>query len=287
MSVRLVGAFATLVAASGAIVSGVQTRFTARVDVVRVDALVTAGGRPVRDLGPADFEVFDNGVRQQLDVVSFERIPINAILTLDLSASVEGDRLKHLRAAGGAVLDSLTPPDQAALVTFNHTTTLGSLLTTDRSTIRQALDRAIPSGNTALHDAVYAALMIGEGDPGRALVIAFSDGVDTVSWLTAASVLDAVRRSDAVVYGVSVSGRVRFLRELAELTGGSLIRVESTKNLTATFVAILEEFRQRYLLSYSPRGVRGQGWHQIEVRVKGRAVKVKARPGYLREGPGR
>jgi hypothetical protein len=47
------------------------------------------------------------------------------------------------------------------------------------------------------------------------------------------------------------------------------------------FLGILDEFRQRYLVSYSPRGVAGDGWHQLEVRIKGRrGVAVKARAGY-------
>ena len=44
---------------------------------------------------------------------------------------------------------------------------------------------------------------------------------------------------------------------------------------------VKEEFRQRYLLSYSPTGVTKPGWHEIEVRVKRRGVTAKARPGYF------
>jgi hypothetical protein len=46
-------------------------------------------------------------------------------------------------------------------------------------------------------------------------------------------------------------------------------------------VAILDEFRQRYLVSYTPRGVGSGGWHRLDVRIKGRKVAVKARAGYL------
>jgi hypothetical protein len=68
---------------------------------------------------------------------------------------------------------------------------------------------------------------------------------------------------------------------LAELTGGATVEIESTKDLSATFVRILEEFRHRYLVSFSPRGVTEEGWHRLEVRVKNRRVTVKARPGYF------
>jgi VWFA-related protein len=235
----------------------------------------------VRGLGPDDFEVLDNGVSQQIDLVSFEQIPLNVIVVLDMSASVAGERLDHLRGGGNALLDALHREDQAAVVTFSERVRLGTGLTGDLAQARAALERAEPSGATSLVDASYAGMMLAESDVGRALVIVFSDGLDTSSWLTPPSVLDAARRADAVVYAVSVGGGPPFLRELSSLTGGSLVEVESTRNLGATFLKILEEFRQRYLVSYAPRGVSKDGWHRLEVRVKGRRAAVKARPGYL------
>jgi hypothetical protein len=88
-----------------------------------------------------------------------------------------------------------------------------------------------------------------------------------------------------VAYGVSVRSRVppEFLEELTGLTGGRLFEVERTQNLESVFLSVLEEFRHRYLVSYTPRGVSSTGWHQLDVRVKRRAT-VKARPGYLAGG---
>jgi hypothetical protein len=85
-----------------------------------------------------------------------------------------------------------------------------------------------------------------------------------------------------VVYGVSVRSRISptFLKDLGELTGGALLEIESTRDLSQAFLRILDEFRQRYLLSFSPRGVSPTGWHRLEVRVKGRRVTVNARAGY-------
>ena len=97
-----------------------QATFSVAVDVVRLDALVTDGGRVVRGLGLADFEVIDNKVPQQLDVVSFERAPLHVTLAFDMSVSVTGERLDHLRGAGHAVLDGLRAEDQAQLLTFSR-----------------------------------------------------------------------------------------------------------------------------------------------------------------------
>ena len=85
-----------------------------------------------------------------------------------------------------------------------------------------------------------------------------------------------------VVYAVSTQGleESKFLEDLSDLTGGATLKVESTKDLSSTFVKILDEFRQRYLISYSPSGVAKDGWHRLDVRVKNRRVNVKARTGY-------
>jgi VWFA-related protein len=257
--------------------------FSSRVEAVRVDILVTRDGKPLRNLGPADFDIFDNGVRQQVDLVSFEQLPLNLVLTLDMSNSVVGERLAHLRSAGLGLLDGLRSGDRAALITFNHAIALGSDLSGEWERVRTALKAAEPAGNTSLIDACFAGIMVGESNVGRALVIVFSDGVDTSSWLAADSVLEIAKRSDAVVYAVSV-GQGRnggFLGDLSAQTGGRLFEVESTKDLRAVFLTVLDEFRQRYVVSYSPSGVSADGWHTLTVRVKQPNDGVKARPGYL------
>ena len=105
--------------------------FSTKVEVVRVDVLVTDKGQPILGLTPADFEVLDNGVPQQVEFVSYDQIPLNVVLALDMSDSVAGDRLEHLRTAGAGLLAGLKRGDQAALVTFSNRIALGAALTTD------------------------------------------------------------------------------------------------------------------------------------------------------------
>jgi len=257
--------------------------FSTKVESVRVDVLVLENGRPVRGLGPADFEIADNGVPQQVDFVSFEQIPLNVVLALDMSESVAGERLEQLRDAGRAVLDGLAKDDQAALVTFSNVVSLGAPLTKDVRAARTALTDAYGFGETSLVDAVYGAMMVGESDVGRALLITFSDGLDTASFLQADAVLESAKRSDVVAYSAEIGGvgGAPFLRDLSTFTGGTLYKIESTKDLRATFLRILEEFRHRYLVSYTPQGVSKDGWHRLDVRVKNRRATMKARPGYL------
>ena len=256
--------------------------FSSRTEAVRVDVLVTDKGKPLLGLGPSDFEVRDNGVQQQIDLVNFDEIPLNVTLALDMSDSVAGERLDRLRAAAGVLLAGLKPKDRAALITLSHIVQLGAGLTMDLESVRAALDRAQAVGETALVDGIYAGLMVAESDVGRSLLVVFSDGVDTSSWLSPNGVLDIAKRSDVVVYAVSTRSPLQpaFLRDLTSFTGGQLFGVEKTANLEAVFLGVLNEFRFRYLLSYMPRGVAPDGWHRLTVRVR-RNATVKARPGYL------
>ena len=267
---------------STAVISAQQPTFSSRVDAIRVDVLVTDRGQVVRGLAPQDFEVRDEGVLQEVDLVSLEQLPLNVILGLDVSESVTGERLDHLRRAGDTLLQRLAGDDRAALLTFSHVVRLRHELTGNISSIRQALADVEPSGQTSLVDGTSGAIALAGSDVGRSLLIVFSDGVDTASFLSPAAVLQAARRSDAVVYGVAMRSRIEptFLRDLSKLTGGAVLEIESTRDLSQTFLRILDEFRQRYILSFSPRGVSQTGWHRLDVRVKGRRAIVNARAGY-------
>jgi VWFA-related protein len=269
---------------AAAVVTGAaqQPTFSSRVEAVRVDVLVKDRGQIVRGLEPQDFEVRDEGVLQEVDLVRLEQVPLNVILGLDASDSVNGERLDHLLGAGHALLEQLSGDDRAALLTFSHAVRLRQELTRNIALVREALDAVIPAGQTSLVDGVSAAIALSGSDVGRSLLIVFSDGVDTSSFLSSDAVLQSARRADVVAYGVAIRSRISptFLKDLGALTGGSVFEIESTKDLSQTFLRILDEFRQRYLLSYTPRGVPATGWHRLDVRIKGRRATVSARAGY-------
>lgn len=261
-----------------------QSTFRSSVESVRIDVLATRDGRPLTDLTAADFEVRDNGVLQTIDRALFEEVPLNVVLMLDGSGSVKGERARQLLDASRNLIDQLKPDDQSALVAFGDDVLVRSGLTHDRRLVRSALDKTLPFGETALVDAAYAALLTGESQAGRALIVVFSDGVEASSYLPVESVIDLAKRSDSVVYSVAPTNvrRPPFLRDLAEASGGDLIEIQSNNEIDLAFRKILDEFRHRYLLSYTPRGVDRSGWHRLQVRVKKSGVSVKARPGYTR-----
>ena len=87
----------------------------------------------------------------------------------------------------------------------------------------------------------------------------------------------------AVVYAVTAAQARRRspLKDLADATGGQLLEVTSSRDLRGAFQRILQDFRSRYILSYSPTGVPTDGFHRLEVRTKRRGLTVRARPGYV------
>jgi VWFA-related protein len=284
-----------------------RPRFSAGTAAVRVDVLVTQRNQPITGLTARDFELRDNGVLQQIRDVSDETLPLNVIGVLDLSDSVAGEPLAQLKQATLAVIDALGDKDRAALVTFSERLQLLSPLTGDKTRLRAVVDSVEARGATSVIDAAFAGLALRESDEARTLMLLFSDGRDTTSWLTARAVLEAARRSDVVIYAVTFGVNVamltsaqsgmfararrdaverehlgeRLLEAFAEETGGRLVYADGERSLRPTFVQVLSEFRQRYVLSYSPTDVSGEGWHTLTVSLRGKSGQVKARRGYF------
>ena len=263
--------------------------FRAGVDLVRVEVLVTRDGSPVRGLSAADFVVRDDGRRQALEPVLEEETPVDAVLVLDMSFSMAGLKLVALREAAGAFLDGLRDGERAALLTFHREVALLEPLTADFGRVRRALASTEARGDTALVDAVYAALRFVDPGPRRTAVVVFSDGMDNLSWLATGEVVEAARRTDAIVYGVAVrskgEGQPTFLRDAASATGGRLFEVAGADELRPRFMDVLDDIRARYVLSYAPFGADAPGWHSLDVRLDGRKGDVLARPGYWRAAP--
>ena len=290
-----------------------QQRFRSSTDAVLVDVQVLAGGKPVSGLTAADFELKDSGVRQDIQVASFADVPISLLLALDVSASVEGERLERLTAAAREAVDALRPGDQAAVLTFRDRVQLHADWTSDRAALRTRLGELKAAGWTALYDAVFSAVSLREKAAGRVVVLVFSDGIDTASWLDATAAIEAARRSDVVITAVSAAERVQpssarearlalgldahlrrwfdtdpslfpyaFFEVLTAQSGGQLLHVSSDEQLAPAFRRIVDEFKTRYLLTFAPKGVPPDGWHPIDVSLKRIRGDVKARRGYWR-----
>jgi VWFA-related protein len=260
-----------------------QATFAARAQGVLVDVEVSRGGHPYGGAKPEDFEVRDNGVVQDIEVVHSENAPINAVLALDASASTTGQRLTDLLAASRILVDNLKPGDHAGLTTFNQRVAPRVPLTTDLDRLRTALGRIQPSGDTALLDGLYAGLLSTQPAIGASLVVVYTDGGDTASWLDEREVLDTANRLNAVVDAVVIRSTHKWpeLKAVVDTTGGHAVVIDSTSGLAAEFARILSDFRTRYQVTFIPRGVEPTGAHKLDIKVRGSGLTVTARKGYI------
>lgn len=281
-------------------VPAAAAQFRSGVELVTVDVMVRRGGRPVTGLTSENFELFDSGVRQRIESAGMEALPLNVMLALDVSSSTEGQPLEDLRDAARAVVSSLRPEDRMALLTFTQHVELRASWTAEAARLIRAIDGAYAAGVTSLRDAVFCALALREGVIGRTVLIVFSDGYDTASWLTARNIIAAANRADVSVHVVQTTGiparvdggltrrlleqpqlnEVHLLPILARETGGAAMAVSDSADTRAAFLKILDDFRAGYVLTYTPAGVAKTGWHPIEVRLTGARGEVRARRGY-------
>lgn len=263
-------------------ISAQRATFSSRTLAVRVDVLATENGKPVAGLTANDFELLDNNVLQEIEALNAGDLPVNAVVALDVSESTSGQTIGDLVAASGAFIGALTPTERVSLTTFSETVAPLVSLTTDHARVKRALESVSAGGQTAILDGVFTAMMTAQSVDGRPLVVLFTDGLDTVSWMRDRDLINATKRASAVIYTVA-TGPARqwpFLKDLATATGGRAISLGSPKSIQAEFLRILTEFRSRYVLSFSPRGVNDTGYHTLAVRSKKRNVVVTARAGY-------
>ncbi len=248
----------------------------------------------------ADFELLDNGVAQAITDVTYEKLPIDVTVLLDVSASVTGSALDELRRSLRQLRTDLGARDRLRLLTFDMRVRRLVDFTDPAAATDAALAALGAAGSSAIFDSLAVALTAPVPPGRRQLVVLFSDGQDSSSIIDADTLLDVARRSTPTVAVVLASasrqGQASLLRtssklagativgladQIASDTGGFVVAVNPGDNLTSTFRRVLEQFRTTYVLYFTPRGVDRPGSHTLEVRVKRDKAEVRARRGYV------
>ena len=269
--------------------------FRAGTDVVSVEVSVRHDRRAIAGLKAADFELLDNGVRQDISEVSYEKLPIDVTVLLDVSASVTGSALDELRRALRQLRGDLGQQDRLRLLTFNMRVQRLVDFTDPSPAADAALASLAGSGSSAIFDSLAVALVSPTTAGRRQLIVLFSDGQDSSSVTDLETLLDVARRSTPTVAVVLASPSLQrtssLLRhtqksvgevahQVAADTGGFVATIAPGENLTSTFRRVLEQFRASYVLYFTPRGVEAKGTHTLDVRVKREKVEVRSRRGY-------
>ncbi len=287
------------------------------VDVVNVHFTVRDGkGRLVTDLGREDFEIYEDGRRQEIRYFSRESdLPLTLGLLVDVSRSQERLIENEKRAAAQFFERVLRKQDLAFLISFGPDVVLEQDLTASQRLLRAALERlrvrvdptglypgpvptvARPRG-TVLFDAVYLASREKlAAEVGRKALILITDGVDVGSRVKLGDAMEAAQKADAIIYSVYffdpaayrgfwVGASDRDLKVLSEETGGRLFRVSRKQTLEAIFDEIQQELRSYYSVGYtSSNPVRDGRFRRIEIRTRAKGLRVQARKGYYAMPP--
>ena len=267
--------------------------FRSRVDIVQVTVSVTdANGRLITGLTKDDFQIFEEGVEQQITQFTDQRVPVSLGMLLDASDSMRGQPAVDARDAFDRFVgDLLLTEDEVFVATFNHLPRLVTKWTMPPSSLRGSLNALKPSGGTAIYDALADTSRLFEQRVNlRAAMIVVSDGADTASDRSLLQTIDVVRRNDAFVYAIAIdapdgrdSTRVNpeALRDITGLTGGYTEVVRSAAEIGPATARIADELNKQYTIGFSSSTPPDSAWRSLRVRVRSGAYYVRARRGYF------
>ncbi len=295
---RLLAVLAAAALALGAQQPAGRTTQTFRtgVDVTGITVTVRdADGHLVADLGRADFDIYEDGEKQELTQFTRERVPVSLGVLLDISDSMFGRRITDARAAVDRFLfEQLDHEDEFFILAFNHKPHVLTQWTQTPTVVRDALDSLKPTGGTAMYDAVMESMpIVARRNRERGALLIVSDGDDTASTATLKDVRFALRRSQAFVYAIAINSPDRrainsainptTLREITDESGGRTEIVATSAEISAASARIADELNHQYVLGFTPAHAPDGKFHSLRVRTHNPAYKVRARSGYVAE----
>jgi len=265
------------------------------------------GAKFVRDLQPADFVVYEDGVKQDVQFFESTRVPVDLIVLIDTSTSMR-DKLAAVHEAASAFLKTLRPEDRGAVVSFSNTVSVLQPLTSDPALLEKAVRSTEPYGSTCLNNAVYIALkQFGQaarqgGEVRRQAIVVLSDGADTASVVSFDDVIGLARRLGVSIYTVSLQSAAQAkleeiwgrrgmedadvtMKALAKETGAQSFFPAPT-GLKGVYASIASELASQYSIGYVPVNGQADGtFRRVSVQVVTRPdVRSRTRLGYTADG---
>lgn len=271
-----------------------QAPFRVEVDAVNILATIHDEDtrRFVTDLTREDFEVYEDGVRQEITNFTQQiNLPLTIALCVDTSSSVRLKLAFEKETAIDFLYAVMRPIDRALLVEFDTGVTLVHDFTSNPNDLVREIKLLRAGGGTSLYDAIYLVAeqkMLNEG--GRKTVVILSDGADLTSKHTFEEMLRMAYQAEITVYAISTT---RFgadidhegdnaLRQLTEGTGGRAFFPYSAEQLASAFQEVDRELRSQYNLTYVPSNKKRDGsFREIKVKVSRDNVRLRHRQGYF------
>jgi Ca-activated chloride channel homolog len=272
--------------------------FTLSLDVQLVALNVTVLDRKgsfVPGLTKENFQVFENGEPQKIQLFYNEDVPLTIGLVVDSSGSMR-DRRREVNSAALAFVEASKPEDEMFVVNFNEDVQLGLApdqpFSNNVAHLREALSRLVVRGQTSLYDALWMALEhLKKGQHDKKALVILSDGADNASTRSFRETLAAARRSQATIYSVGIyepsshDRDPKSLKELARATGGEAVFPQSIDEVEAICRHFARTIRTQYTLGYSPSNPAKDGSYRA-LRVMASApnlskLSVRTREGYF------
>ncbi|MGI8668601.1 MAG: VWA domain-containing protein [Aridibacter sp.] len=253
-------------------------------------AITNSKDEPEFNLKRSQFEIYEDGNKQEISVFETQKTPYAAIILIDTSGSME-QRVSLARSAAINFLDGIRPDDNVAIYNFDSKVKLVQKFSNLRDLFPQVFDLKA-SGMTVLNDAVYAAAKELEKRPEkRRAIIVLSDGADTRSGHSSNKALNAALDANATIYTVDMSGinlggnsRIQnqgVLKKFANRTGGRFISTPGGTEMREAFKNIVEELGSQYTLGYYPTNTKKDGkWRKIELKITDKKLNIRTREGY-------
>lgn len=280
--------------------------FRAGVDIVSLNVTVTDQAQKyVVDLSQGDFQVFEDGVMQDVTLFNRTNLPIALSLLVDTSASME-NRLAIAQEAAVGFARKLRPQDLAEIIDFDSRVVVLQGFTNQATELEAAIRRTSAGGSTSMYNAIYIALKdlkkavaTSTDDIRRQAIVVLSDGEDTSSLLPFEEVLDLAKRSETAIYAIglragdgSTSAGKGFkeaefvLRQLAQETGGRAFFPNQVAELGNIYGQIAEELSSQYTVGYTSKNAKRDGaWRRVVVRANRAGTTTRTKQGYF--GPTR
>jgi Ca-activated chloride channel family protein len=287
--------------ASSLLSAAQQPSFRSAIDVVSMNVTVTdSTNRYVTDLTEKDFEIFEDGVKQELTLFNRSNLPVALSLLIDTSSSME-DRMSTAQDAAIGFIRKLRPTDMGEVIGFDSRAEVLQKFTNNPQELEQAIRKTVAGGSTSLNNALYISLkglkkipVRQEEEIRRQAIVLLSDGEDTSSLVSFDDVLDLARRSETAIYAIGLmedgSGTqskgfreaTYALRQLTTDTGGRAFFPADVKSLSSVYGQIYDELSSQYTIGYTSKNPRRDGaWRRIVVRVARPNVQARTKQGYF------
>jgi len=264
---------------------GQEQRGRIRTEVSLVNVLSSVldkDGRPALDLSQEQFEIYEEGVKQKVEVFESEtQQPLDIALMIDSSLSEIKELEFEAEAASRFIQKLVRPTDRLGVFQFADAVTQLAPFSSDVPALQAGLKRITPGDGTALYDAVYLGSQALARNPSgrRRAIVLVTDAGETTSRADFETARRAALRADVLLYTIviravkSESGRntagEHALETIGDSTGGAIYIPNDIGELGQMFDRIDRELRTQYRLGYypDPRPPAGT-YRNLEVRVK-------------------